>query len=95
MRACVLSKFPATKECERTMPVSKSKRRRYQAPQKSKPKPSPAWVPVLVVVLLAIGVIDLILYYLGLWPFQEAQRWGLLAGFGFIATGFGVATQWR
>lgn len=77
------------------MPVSKSKRQRYQAPPKPKPKPSPTWVPVLVIILLAIGVLDLIFYYLGLPPFQQAPRWGLLAGFGFIATGFAVATQWR
>lgn len=77
------------------MPVSKSKRQRYQAPPKPKPKPSPTWVPVVVLVLLGLGVIDLVLYYLGLPPFQGAPKWGLLAGFGFIASGFAVATQWR
>lgn len=76
------------------MPVSKSKRQRYQAPPKPKPKPSPTWVPVVVLVLLGLGVIDLVLYYLNLPPFR-GQVWGLLSGFGFIAVGFGVATQWR
>lgn len=77
------------------MPVSKSKRRRFQPPPKPKPKPSPKVVPVIVLALLALGVIDLVLYYLGLPPFEAAPRWGLLAGFGFIASGFAVATQWR
>ncbi|MHB8510748.1 MAG: cell division protein CrgA [Actinomycetota bacterium] len=77
------------------MPVSKSKRRRYTPPPKPKPKPSPNWVPAIVLVLLAIGVVDLVLYYLGLPPFHSEPRWGLLVGFGFIASGFAVATQWR
>ena len=76
------------------MPVSKSKRRRFTPPPKPKPKPSPRWIPAVVLVLLALGVIDLILYYLRLPPVQ-AQTWPLLVGFGFIATGFAVATQWR
>lgn len=77
------------------MPVSKSKRRRFQPPPKAKPKPSPWWVPAIVLALLAIGVIDLVLYYLGLPPWANASRWGLISGFCFIAGGFAVATQWR
>lgn len=77
------------------MPVSKSKRRRYTPPPKPKPKPSPRWIPVLVLTLLGLGVIDLVIYYLGLPPFKGGGRMGLLVGFSFIASGFAVATQWR
>jgi hypothetical protein len=84
------------------MPVSKSKRSRYQAPPKAKPKPSPRWIPVAVLVLIGLGVIDLILYYLsgtstgGLFGFlNKYTTWPLIAGFTFIAAGFGLATQWR
>jgi small-conductance mechanosensitive channel len=84
------------------MPVSKSKRTRYQAPAKAKPKPSSRWIPVGVLVLISLGVIDLILYYLsgtstaGLFGLMNRYTvWPLLAGFGFIAAGFGLATQWR
>jgi hypothetical protein len=76
------------------MPVSKSKRNRYIPPPKPKPKPSPAWVPRLMIALLALGVIDLILYYMGLLPGQH-PLWGLLVGFLLIAAGFFTGIFWR
>ena len=76
------------------MPVSKSKRSRYKAPPKPKPKPSAPWVPRLMIGLLAVGVIDLILYYLGLLP-GGSPLWGLLGGFAFIAGGFFTGIFWR
>ncbi len=76
------------------MPVSKSKRRRYTPPPKPKPKPSPRWVPILMLVLLGLGVLDLILYYLGALPGQS-PLWGLLLGFGLISSGFFVGIFWR
>lgn len=84
------------------MPVSKSKRSKFQPPPKPKPKPSPRWIPVAVLVLLGLGVVTLVLYYLsgttqtGIFGFLN--KYGakpLIAGFVFIATGFGLATQWR
>ena len=84
------------------MPVSKSKRTRYQPPPKPKPKPSAPWIPVVVLVLISLGVVDLILYYLagtttsGLFGFMNRWTvWPLISGFVFIAAGFGLATQWR
>lgn len=79
----------------RGMPVSKSKRSRYIPPPKPKPKPSPKWVPILMVALLALGVIDLILYYLNLPPFRGSPLYGLLIGFGLIASGFFTGVFWR
>lgn len=76
------------------MPVSKSKRRRFQPPPKPRPKPSPRWIPFLVVGLLALGVVDLVLYYLGLTPGGSQTKY-LIIGFALIASGFGLATQWR
>jgi hypothetical protein len=84
------------------MPVSKSKRSRYQPPPKPKPKASPRWIPVAVLVLLGLGVVTLVLYYLsgtttgGLFGFlNKYTTWPLIAGFTFIASGFALATQWR
>jgi len=84
------------------MPVSKSKRMRYQAPPKAKPKASPRWIPIAVLVLISLGVIDLVLYYLsgttstGLFGFLNHYTvWPLIVGFTFIAGGFALATQWR
>lgn len=76
------------------MPVSRSKRTRYIPPPKPKPKPSPKWVPVVMIVLLGIGVVDLVLYYLGFLP-GGSPLWGLLSGFGFIAAGFFTGVFWR
>lgn len=76
------------------MPVSKSKRRRYTPPPRPKPKPSPRWVPVAMLALLILGVIDLVLYYLALFP-GEPATWQLLLGFGFIASGFVFGVFWR
>jgi small-conductance mechanosensitive channel len=84
------------------MPVSKSKRTRYQPPPKPKPKPSPRWIPVTVIVLITLGFVTVVLYYIagsstsGLLGFiARYTTWPLLTGFGFIALGFGLATQWR
>jgi len=84
------------------MPVSKSKRTRYQAPPKAKPKPSPRWIPIAVLVLIGVGVVTLILYYLsgttssGIFGFlNRYTTWPLVFGFSFIAAGFALATQWR
>jgi len=84
------------------MPVSKGKRSRYTPPPKVKPKPSPRWVPIAVVVLISLGVIDLVLYYLsgqstaGLFGLiNRYTSWPLIVGFSLIAGGFGLATQWR
>jgi hypothetical protein len=76
------------------MPVSRSKRQRYTPPPKPKPKPSPKWVPILMLGLLGVGVIMLVLYYTGLLP-GGSPLWGLLGGFGFIASGFFTGVFWR
>lgn len=76
------------------MPVSKSKRQRYIPPAKPKPKPSPRWVPVLMMTFIALGVLMLIAYYMGLLP-GDSPLWGLLGGFGLVAAGFFTGVFWR
>lgn len=44
--------------------------------------------------LLAVGVIILVLYYLRLLP-GGSPLWGLLGGFGLIASGFFTGVFWR
>jgi hypothetical protein len=61
------------------MPVSKSKRNRYQPPPKPNPPPSPKWVPILMLGLLPGG----------------SPLWGLLSGFALIAGGFFTGIFWR
>lgn len=79
------------------MPKSKSKRRRYQPPPKKKPKPSPRWFGIFVLTVLGLGVVVIILNYLGvsaLLPGAPRNLY-LWSGLGAIAVGFGLATQWR
>ena len=82
------------------MPTSKSKRRRYQlAPtqQKKKPKASPRWFGIAVLAIIFIGVIIIVVNYLGLVPGTggRASNAYLFVGLGLIAVGFIAATQWR
>ena len=52
----------------------------------------------MVLALLGFGVLWLVVAYLsgGQAPVQEnLGDWNVLVGFGFIATGFALATQWR
>lgn len=79
------------------MPKSKSKRRRYQPPAPKKPKPSPRWFGVMILLLMFLGVVMIVLNYLGLMPFTggNAANWPLFGGLGAIALGFLLATQWR
>lgn len=79
------------------MPKSKAKRRRYQPPPRKKPKPSPKWFGALVLGLMFLGVIVIVLNYLGLMPAtnKQATNLYLFVGLGLIAAGFAASTQWR
>lgn len=78
------------------MPVSKSKRRKYQPPPKKRPPPSPRWVGVAFFTLLGLGfVIILCRYVLSTSvPFFD-KNYLIWVGLGLIAVAFSVATQWR
>jgi hypothetical protein len=79
------------------MPRSKSKRRRYQAPPKKKPKPSPKWFGWTILSIMGVGVVMIVLNYLGLLPGEHgtANNLYLFLGLGFIAIGFLMSTAWR
>lgn len=55
---------------------------------------SPAWLPIVMFVLLAVGVLGILLNYLGVWP-GAPSNWYLLAGLGAILAGIIAATQYR
>ena len=60
--------------------------------------PSPVWLAPLMLVLFAIGVLWLLVYYIsgGTAPvLRELGAWNLAVGFGFIVAGFALSTQWR
>jgi hypothetical protein len=76
------------------MPRSKSKRSRYTPPPPKKAPPSPPWVPALMFTGFALGVLIIILNYLGLLP-GGAKNAYLFLGLAFITAGFLLATQYR
>jgi hypothetical protein len=60
--------------------------------------PSPVWLAPLMLVLFAVGVLWLLVYYVsgGSAPvLRELGAWNLAVGFGFIVAGFALSTQWR
>ncbi len=55
--------------------------------------PSPTWVPVLMFTLLGLGVLTILLNYVGsIWDTSNAV---LLVGLGLILGGIITATQYR
>ena len=80
--------------------VRKKKTELYTPPPTVGPrkrKPSPLWFGILVLALMLIGVAWLVVYYTtqGQLPISKISAWNVVVGFGFIALGFGLATQWR
>lgn len=64
--------------------------------------PSARWVGPAVLTLLGLGVLWLVVAYItsgGTDPtvpvMESLENWNVLVGFGLIAAGFGLATQWR
>jgi cell division protein CrgA len=76
------------------MPKSKSKRSRYTPPPQKKLPPSPMWLPVMMFTLLGVGMVTVVVNYLGLLP-GGARNAYLFIGLGLITAGFLFATQWR
>ncbi len=55
--------------------------------------PSPVWVPILLFGLLGLGMVTIIVNYLGvIWDTSNVV---LLVGLGFILAGIVTATQYR
>ena len=67
---------------------------RYTAPIPREERVSPRWVPVLILALLLLGVVMIIVNYLGVLP-GGASNWYLLVGLGLIVGGFVTATGYH
>jgi hypothetical protein len=73
---------------------------RYTAPVPKEFKVSPRWVPVLMLVLLGLGILIILLNYVGIVPGigplpDDTSNWYLLIGLAMILGGIITATQWR
>lgn len=67
---------------------------RYTPPVPKEYKESPRWVAVLMFAFLVIGMLLIVVNYLGVLP-GGASNWYLLVGLAFITVGFIVATRVR
>ena len=67
---------------------------RYTAPIPREFRSSPMWVPVLILAFFGLGLICILLNYLGLLP-GGANNWYLLLGLGLIVAGFIAATRYH
>ncbi|MEV6394956.1 cell division protein CrgA [Streptomyces sp. NPDC051907] len=58
---------------------------------------SRSWVAPVMLALFLIGLAWIVLFYVteGELPIESFGNWNIVAGFGFIAAGFGVSTQWK
>ncbi|MFC6064997.1 MULTISPECIES: cell division protein CrgA [Streptomyces] len=55
------------------------------------------WVAPLMLAMFLIGLAWIVCFYVteGDLPIKSMGNWNIVAGFGFIAVGFGVSTQWK
>ena len=58
---------------------------------------SRSWVAPVMLALFAIGLVWIVVFYVtdGSMPIESIRNWNIVLGFGFIAAGFGVSTQWK
>lgn len=67
---------------------------RYTAPIPRDVKVSPIWVPIIMFTLLGLGMIVIVINYLGLLPGGADNKY-LLIGLVLITAGFIAATRYR
>jgi hypothetical protein len=81
--------------------VRKKKEDIYTPPPtaaKTRRKQSPRWLGPLIIALWLIGVAYLVTFYVGgesLPVMSDLGNGNILIGFGLVAVGFALATQWH
>ena len=55
------------------------------------------WVAPLMLAMFAIGLAWIVVFYVteSQLPIESIKSWNIVVGFGFIAAGFVVSTQWK
>jgi len=84
------------------MPESKGRKKANKRPTPPKHKPtavdtkgpSPMWYVVTMFGLMAVGILMIILNYIGLFPGGTSNTW-LLLGLAGIGVGFGMTMNYR
>ncbi|GFH36536.1 cell division protein CrgA [Streptomyces pacificus] len=56
-----------------------------------------SWVAPVMLALFLIGLAWIVVFYVtdGSLPVRSLGNWNIVVGFGFIAGGFAVSTQWK
>ncbi|MCP3821490.1 cell division protein CrgA [Streptomyces sp. A3M-1-3] len=56
-----------------------------------------SWVAPVMLALFLIGLAWIVVFYVTetQLPIEALGNWNIVVGFGFIAAGFGVSTQWK
>jgi hypothetical protein len=88
---------PKAKARAKTAPEVTSTRHTPPKPAGKKAGPSPRWVPVLMFALWGLGLMLIVLNYMGVLPgaADGGNGWYLVAGLVSILAGIMVATQYR
>jgi hypothetical protein len=81
------------------VPISRIRRKKAFTPPPAKGPVrvgSPRWLVPLMVALFLVGLLWIVVYYVssGSYPLDIAA-WNIVVGFGFIAVGFVLSTQWK
>ncbi|MFE5851601.1 cell division protein CrgA [Streptomyces sp. NPDC056500] len=56
-----------------------------------------SWVAPIMLALFLVGLAWIVIFYVteSRLPIESIHNWNIVVGFGFIAAGFGVSTQWK
>ena len=85
------------------MPKSRIRKKADYTPPAAKTQPTSikltnrAWVAPVMLALFLIGLAWIVVFYVtdGSLPLEALGNWNIVVGFGFIAAGFAVSTQWK
>ncbi|MGW2676562.1 cell division protein CrgA [Streptomyces sp. NPDC001436] len=85
------------------MPKSRIRKKDDYTPPPAKQQPlqiklgSRGWVAPVMLAFFLIGLAWIVVFYVTdtQLPVEALGNWNIVVGFGFIAAGFGVSTQWK
>ncbi|RFU86434.1 cell division protein CrgA [Streptomyces triticagri] len=84
------------------MPKSRIRKKADYTPPPSKKATnikltSRSWVAPVMLAMFLIGLAWIVVFYVTdtRLPVEAFGNWNIVVGFGFIAAGFGVSTQWK
>ncbi|MET9319938.1 cell division protein CrgA [Streptomyces sp. NPDC003038] len=85
------------------MPKSRIRKKDDYTPPPSSRQPQSirltnrSWVAPVMLAFFLIGLAWIVVFYVTdtQLPVESLGNWNIVVGFGFIAAGFGVSTQWK